>query len=409
MSEYKELVKDFNVMRDALRNFFVFGDMSRSEDTKKSARSYDNELRRIKSWLRDIVKCQTVDGEKHYCINVDPSVTNSNPFYAAYKSKSFTQTDINLHFAILYLLRNQELPLSAISKEIDSLLNDEVIDTQTIRIKLNEYAELGILETRKVKNALYYKLADTSINELIENNPSILDAIKFFSETVPIPVIGSYILDNYPAKESNIVFRNYFLANCLDDIIQIDVLKAMLKDCFITVKNHSLNTGQESELKLFPLKIFVSTNTGRRYIIGIIEGRNKLICLRLDFLRKISINEKCTEAENYRRKFTEILPNCFTIAAYQKSFLENFEMTLSIDEEMEKYLLLRLEHEGRNGRVTKVAPNTFVYQISVYDTKELLPWVKSFIGNIIKIKGDNQMAINSFYYDLESMAKQYEI
>lgn len=409
MSEYKELVKDFNVMRDALRNFFVFGDMSRSEDTKKSARSYDNELRRIKSWLRDIVKCQTVDGEKHYCINVDPSATDSNPFYSAYKSKSFTQTDLNLHFALLHILSHQELSLSAISLEIDKLIENQVIETQTIRLKLNEYAEMGILSIRKVKNALYYKLADTGINEFIRNNPAILDAIRFFSETAPIPVIGSYILDNYPTKESNIVFRNYFLANCLDDIILIDTLKAMQNDCFITVKNHSLNTGQESDIKLFPLKIFVSTNTGRRYIIGLIEGRNKLICLRLDFLRKIKVDEKCADAENYKKIFADILPNCFTIAAYQKSFLENFEMTLSIDEEMEKYLLLRLEHEGRNGRVTKVAPNTFVYQISVYDTKELLPWVKSFIGNIIKIKGDNQMAINSFYYDLESMAKQYEI
>ena len=37
-----------------------------------------------------------------------------------------------------------------------------------------------------------------------------------------------------------------------------------------------------------------------------------------------------------------------------------------------------------------------------------MPWVKSFVGNIISIKGDNQKDIDCFYEDIEKMANIYE-
>ena len=88
--------------------------------------------------------------------------------------------------------------------------------------------------------------------------------------------------------------------------------------------------------------------------------------------------------------------------------IENFEMTLSIDEEKEKHILRKLKQETRGGTVEKTAPNTFVYKRKLYNTQEIMPWVKSFIGNIISIKGDNQKDIDCFYEDVEKMANIYE-
>ena len=45
---YKELIKNFNRIRDYMREFYVYGFKSREEYTNKSARSYDDEHRRIK-------------------------------------------------------------------------------------------------------------------------------------------------------------------------------------------------------------------------------------------------------------------------------------------------------------------------------------------------------------------------
>ena len=48
---YSELIKNFDRIRDFMRQFYVYGFRSRSEYDKKSTRSYDNERRRIESWL----------------------------------------------------------------------------------------------------------------------------------------------------------------------------------------------------------------------------------------------------------------------------------------------------------------------------------------------------------------------
>lgn len=48
---YNELIKNFSRIRAYMREFYIYGFKSRSEYTYKSARSYDNERRRVESWL----------------------------------------------------------------------------------------------------------------------------------------------------------------------------------------------------------------------------------------------------------------------------------------------------------------------------------------------------------------------
>ena len=53
MSSYSELIKNFERIRAYMREFYIYGFKSRDDYSKKSARSYDDERRRIESWLRD--------------------------------------------------------------------------------------------------------------------------------------------------------------------------------------------------------------------------------------------------------------------------------------------------------------------------------------------------------------------
>ena len=95
---YKELIKNFNRIRDYMREFYVYGFKSRDDYTKKSARSYDDEKRRIESWLGEYMKFrQDADGKKVF-FSIDSRVTTHNPLYKAFKAKSFTDKDITLHF-----------------------------------------------------------------------------------------------------------------------------------------------------------------------------------------------------------------------------------------------------------------------------------------------------------------------
>ncbi len=61
---YSELIKNFSRIREYMREFYVYGFKSREEYNKKSARSYDDERRRMESWLGDFMRFrQTADGK----------------------------------------------------------------------------------------------------------------------------------------------------------------------------------------------------------------------------------------------------------------------------------------------------------------------------------------------------------
>ncbi len=76
---YSELVKNFNKIRDYMREFYVYGFKRRDEFTKKSARSYDDERRRMESWLSDYMQFrQTADG-KNMFLSIDTRVSSHNP------------------------------------------------------------------------------------------------------------------------------------------------------------------------------------------------------------------------------------------------------------------------------------------------------------------------------------------
>ena len=105
---YSELVKNFSRIRDYMREFYVYGFKSRNEFTKKSGRSYDDEKRRLESWLKDYMQFrQTAEG-KNVFLSIDTRITKHNPLYKAWKTKSFTEGDITLHFILMDILNSAD-------------------------------------------------------------------------------------------------------------------------------------------------------------------------------------------------------------------------------------------------------------------------------------------------------------
>ena len=93
---YSELIKNFDNIRDYMREFYVYGFKCREEYNKKSARSYDDERRRIESWLGGYMGFRRTQDGKNVFISVDSRAVRHNPFYKAWKAKSFTAGDITL-------------------------------------------------------------------------------------------------------------------------------------------------------------------------------------------------------------------------------------------------------------------------------------------------------------------------
>lgn len=71
MSAYNELIKNFEKVRNYMREFYVYGFKSRDEYNNKSARSYDDERRRIESWLGDYMSFVRTPEVKNVFISID--------------------------------------------------------------------------------------------------------------------------------------------------------------------------------------------------------------------------------------------------------------------------------------------------------------------------------------------------
>lgn len=68
---YSELVKRFDLVRDYMRDFLIFGFKTREDFDRKSGRTYDNERRRIESWLGDSLRWEYRAGGKALFLSLD--------------------------------------------------------------------------------------------------------------------------------------------------------------------------------------------------------------------------------------------------------------------------------------------------------------------------------------------------
>lgn len=68
MAVYSELIKNFEKIREYVRDFYIFGFHTRESFDAKSKRTYDNEKRRIESWLSDhVTPLWRVTKRKYLC------------------------------------------------------------------------------------------------------------------------------------------------------------------------------------------------------------------------------------------------------------------------------------------------------------------------------------------------------
>ena len=94
MSDFQELIKSFPKTRDYVRDFFVYGFKNRNEFNNKSPRTYDNERRRLESWLSPYVRKDYTSSGSNISLAMDSNLLDTNPLFQVWKTKSFTDNDI---------------------------------------------------------------------------------------------------------------------------------------------------------------------------------------------------------------------------------------------------------------------------------------------------------------------------
>ena len=410
MAEFQELIKNFDRIRDYMRQFYIYGFKVRNDFDSRSARTYDNERRRIESWLGDYTCSSYTTKGKQVYINIDSKTVPENPLYAAWKSKSFTDNDILLHFFILDQLTDHHSGQRHSFPEDDeiSLTYGVAFDPQTVRLKLKEYESLGLLCSHKEGNNLIYQMLPPQFPHDSPLNDTLLTAVSFFQGTAPFGFIGSTILDWHDRKNTFFQFKHHFIVHTLEDQVLLQSLTAIREHRLIDYENKSFRSGSISSQSGVPLKIFVSTRTGRRYLCLYLPSLRRFHNARLDSILSITIKEPW---EDYERTYEALLANikrCWGVSfGSGRSRLETICLRLSIDEEKEPYVLKRLYREGKGGEILKIREHEYLYTGAFFDTNELLSWVKSFTGRILDIQGTCEPAILKVTRDWERMYQMY--
>lgn len=405
MSEFKELIKNFENIRNYMRDFYIYGFKMRNEYNYKSLRSYDNEKRRIEIWLGNYIKWDYSSRGKSVFISIDSSCIDSNPLYEAWKAKSFTSNDIMLHFFLLSILEKQEQTVTSLTDKINEQFQ-VLFEPQTVRNKLKEYEQIGILISQKKGKSVVYQLSNNIFSDF-SYYERLLSSIEFFSEIAPLGIIGSILLDKAGQKNELFHFKHHFIVFTLEDEILLKALEAMSEKKEIQVESFNKRSNKKIQTEGIPFKIIVSTQNGRRYLSIYKEKTMQCSNLRLDNIIKI---EQLKTVENYEQSKEEgekILKGNWGVSFGSGSTKDFVHILFLIDEQREDYVIQRLEREKRGGKLQRIKKDIYSYKIELYNAHEMLPWIKTFIGRILKLESSNKAMEKRFYDDIEKIKALY--
>jgi len=404
---YSELVKNFNRVRDYMRDFYVYGFKSRDEYTGKSARSYDDERRRLESWLGAYMRFRRTPDGKNVFISIDSRLSRHNPLYKAWKTKSFTDGDITLHFILMDILASSEqaLSLSEITAQVDRYLsefeNPRMFDESTVRKKLKEYIAEGIVLGEKRGKAMYYRRAQAPE----ELDPNLLD---FFSETAPCGVVGSFLLDKTASHHEYFAFKHHYISGALDSEVLCSVFMAMREKRSVTLEIVNRHKERITENRVVPLRVMNSVQNGRQYLMAYVPRSKRIRSFRTDNIVSVKPGDVSGDFDELRAKLDGMLPHMWGVSTQSRSGdrMEHVEFTVRYAD-AERHIPRRLEREKRCGRVERIDNNSSRFVADVYDASEMIPWIRTFICRITDIKFSDRELEAQFKRDIKEMYALY--
>lgn len=428
---YSELIKNFDNIRGYMRDFFLYGFKTREEYDRKSARSYDNERRRIQSYLGHLISFRQTPSGKNAFISLEGRSVTHNPLYQAFKAKSFTNKDITLHFLLLDILSDNSYSLKDILRIMDTeyltaFQNPISFDESTLRKKLKEYEELGIVVSEKSGRTVTYRLSEDEIC-LAEYK----EAIRFFTEESPLGVIGSYLEARmqadaeqaYPTGRNDengkclpgrndcageyLTFKNHYIMNAYDAEITELILQGIHEKRLLEITSFSRGDAGVKQQTVIPYKLYVSTQGGRNYLFCMDADNLRPYSLRADYIQKGKVGEVCADYDRLLKVCERAGEHMWGVSCAKYRRYEHIEMDILVGTD-EAFIVRRLEREKRCGTVSKVDEETYRFSADVLDAYEMMPWIRTFFGRIKAIRCDNEDVKNQLKIDMVKMLKQYE-
>lgn len=411
MAGFSELVKNFAVTRDYIRDFFIYGFKTRNDFGARSGRTYDDEKRRAECWLSDFIRSEDSRRGRQISISVDSDHIAENPLYQVYRAKSFTDNDIRLHFFLIDVLADGEwLTLAKICSAM-SLRYGADFGNQTVRNKLREYAGEGIVIQENRGNAAVYSLSPDTLDSFMETLPGLADAVCFFSEAPEFGVVGNTILRSAGLRNDVFMIKHNYIVHALEDEVLSGILEAAgeKRSAELTVIDRRRRdiAGVEYRIRAVPMQAAVSTQTGRRFLLAYIPELDRFRSMRLDFILSADPGEVYPGWDSIKERFDREMERCFGVSFQNDgSSAEPLKLTFEVKED-EDYVLSRLEREKRSGTLERTGEELYTLTIDVSDPNEVMHWAKTFIGRTVSIEGGSDEVREHWFNDIRRMYMMY--
>lgn len=412
---YSELIKNLDTLRTYIRSFYIYGFKSRDKFTGKSTRTYDDEKRRLENYLDGYMTFRPDENGKVNFVSIDTRHTPHNPLYKLFKAKSFTAMDISLHFMVMdILVGGEKKSLNQILDEINSVYLDgfssEVVpEESTLRKKLKEYEELGLIKSEKDGKTMLYCRSPLSDLSGLE------DVLNFFSETDPCGVIGNFLFDKLPkeAQQEGEIFqyKHHYITSTIESDFVEQVFQAIREHRYLTIEQKRSEDDRTFPNEVIPLMIYQSTQGGRMYLMAYRPRGKYFLALRFDYIVGMETGGVYESFEQKRVEFEELRNHIWGVALKQNKKHNDtttvhvtFRITFS---EEEKFIYQRLLREKRSGTVTLLDDNNAQFDVDVYDPQEIIPWLRTFICRITFFDCTDKYIVRRFYGDIRKMNRMY--
>ena len=102
-------------------------------------------------------------------------------------------------------------------------------------------------------------------------------------------VIGSTLLDKLKLPPDCFRFKHHYILHALDSDILCDILQAIDEQRAVELTVRSLRNSRDYQRTICPLKIYISTQSGRQYVLGYHYRGRHMMFYRIDAIKKVTI------------------------------------------------------------------------------------------------------------------------
>jgi len=407
---FNEFIKHYNIIRDILRDCFLYGYYSRDGLENKrnvSSRKVSYEIRRIQQYVENEYIRFDKDGRyKLMSLSYDFLRHPDNFLVSTYMTKSFTRTDLLTYFLLLLYIRSENKPCSL--KHIEDGLNAaglvsfDKISSKTIQRKLAEMCEsIGVLSCEVVKRTRYYRISDDLLKTLdTDELKELMTAVSLYKNIV-FPVTAGYFcrqtLKDYLQYERKMKYEDKNIYNyrhvhfhpVIEEQVLWEIIKAIHLRRKIRITYHSPKSTSNSNNRkiLSPYKIRYDVRHGRYYLISF-NTHNRCIVSRLDRLEDVELLEESFNREDFDEEYRSNMLYSWSSASLNPANKpEMVKLEIIIDEPTEHYILDKIKNEAPLGIMEKIEAGHYYFTMQVNDSYEIIPWIRSYAGYVKVLEG----------------------